>query len=150
MPVRRRQVLIRRKRDVAPVLLLFNVDNIKHVWNQVNSPRLRGLILFPDGVFVVALMTITSEPGEPVRRAHSAGFWRAQVAGWSILLVLGFCIRLVIFGNVEASFWLTLAMEPLAFALTSAAAVWHGRYAPKGASLAIVLACAVLLCAAAS
>ncbi|WP_245150583.1 sensor histidine kinase [Pollutimonas harenae] len=95
-------------------------------------------------------MTITSESGEPVRRMLSTGFWRAQVAGWSILLVLGFCIRLVIFGNVEASFWLTLAMEPLAFALTSTAAVWHVRHAPKDASLTIVLACAVLLCAAAS
>src|SRR3546814_10403394 len=80
----------------------------------------------------------------------SAGFWRAQIAGWSILFVLGFCIRLAVFGNAEASFWLTLAIEPLAFALTSAAAVLHGRHAPKGVSLVIMLACAVLLCLAAS
>lgn len=47
IPVRRQQWLIRRKRDVAPVFLLFNVNNIKHVWIQVNT-------LFSEpGVFIL-------------------------------------------------------------------------------------------------
>lgn len=96
------------------------------------------------------LMTVQPTSREFGYGGSSAGFWRAQVAGWSILFVLGFCIRLAVFGNAEASFWLTLAIEPLAFALTSVAAVLHGRHAPKGVSLAIMLACAVLLCLAAS
>src|SRR5690606_34309248 len=94
--------------------------------------------------------TVASEYREPGGGGLSAGFWRAQIAGWSILLVLGFCIRLVIFGNAEASFWLTLAIEPLAFALTSAAAVWHGRHASRTVSQLVVLACSILLCLAAS
>ncbi|MCC2597133.1 histidine kinase [Pusillimonas sp. MFBS29] len=93
---------------------------------------------------------MTFETGESARRVLSAGFWRAQVAGWLILLVLGFCIRLVVFGNIEASLWLTLVIEPLAFALTSAAAIWHVRHAPRGIPLPIVLPCVVMLCAAAA
>src|SRR3546814_3095033 len=52
--------------------------------------------------------------------------------------------------SAVASFWLTLSLEPLAFMLTSAAAVWHGRSVPRKSSSILVLACAVLLCAAAS
>ena len=77
-------------------------------------------------------------------------FWRAQVTGWVVLAVIGFCIRLAVFGNALAAFWLTLGLEPVAFALTSAAAVAHGRRASKTDSPILVLACAVLLCVAAS
>jgi len=80
----------------------------------------------------------------------SASFWRAQVVGWIFLAVLGFCIRLAVFGSASAAFWLTLGLEPLAFALTSVAAVLHARHTPKSASPILVLACAVLLCVAAS
>ena len=82
--------------------------------------------------------------------SHSAAFWRAQIEGWTILAALGFSIRLAVFGNAGASFWLTLALEPLAFVLTSAAALWHGRRFRKTASHVMELACAVLLCLCAS
>ncbi|HYG43129.1 MAG TPA: histidine kinase [Bordetella sp.] len=80
----------------------------------------------------------------------SPGFWRAQVVGWIFLAVVGFFIRLAVFGNASAAFWLTLALEPLAFVLTSAAAVWHGRNTSKTRSPISTLACAVLLCVAAA
>ncbi|HYG43753.1 MAG TPA: sensor histidine kinase, partial [Bordetella sp.] len=80
----------------------------------------------------------------------SPGFWRAQVVGWIFLAVVGFFIRLAVFGNASAAFWLTLALEPLAFGLTSAAAVWHGRNTSKTRSPISTLACAVLLCVAAA
>ncbi len=76
------------------------------------------------------------------------GFWRAQVMGWLILAIMGFCIRTAVFGNIEAAFWLMLGLEPLAFALTSTAAILHGRYQSSSTSPVLVLACAVLLCVA--
>lgn len=66
-------------------------------------------------------------PGE-----SSLGFWRAQTLGWLFLAIVGFFIRLAVFGNATAAFWLTVALEPLAFVLTSGAAVLHGRRAGKG------------------
>ncbi len=84
------------------------------------------------------------------RGESSAGFWRAQVVGWLFLAIIGFCIRLAVFGSAPAAFWLTLTLEPLAFLLTSAAAVWHGRRASSKHSPLLVLACSVLLCVAAS
>jgi len=78
------------------------------------------------------------------------GFWRAQAVVWISLAIIGFCIRFAIFGNAMAAFWPTLALEPLAFALTSAAAILHGRLTPKSESIVPTLACAVLLCLAAS
>src|SRR5690554_2231614 len=79
----------------------------------------------------------------------SAVFWRAQVAVWLLLALVGFCSRLLIFGNATAAFWLTIGLEPLAFALTSAAAIAHGRYA-RSLSLIPTLAFAMLLCLLAS
>ncbi|MBO9354210.1 sensor histidine kinase [Bordetella petrii] len=84
------------------------------------------------------------------RGESSTGFWRAQVVGWIVLAVIGFCIRLAVFGNAAAAFWLTLSLEPLAFMLTSAAAVWHGRGASGRHTPLLVLACSVVLCVAAS
>jgi len=78
------------------------------------------------------------------------GFWRAQIVGWMFLAFVGFFIRLAVFGNAVAAFWLTMGLEPLAFVMTSAAAVLHGRRSGKGDSPLLVLACAVLLCLAAS
>ncbi|WP_459614447.1 sensor histidine kinase [Bordetella sp. 2513F-2] len=80
----------------------------------------------------------------------SARFWRAQVLGWLFLGVSGFFIRWAAFGNAVAAFWLTVAMEPLAFVLTSSAACWHGRHSSRTAAPALVLACAALLCLAAA
>jgi LytS/YehU family sensor histidine kinase len=67
-----------------------------------------------------------------------------------ILAIIGFCIRLAVFGNAAAAFWLTLGLEPLAFALTSVAVIFHGRYSSRASSLILTVACAVLLCLAAS
>src|SRR5690606_35878273 len=39
------------------------------------------------------------------RGESSPGFWRAQVSGWLILAVIGFGIRLAIFGDAVAAFW---------------------------------------------
>ncbi len=78
------------------------------------------------------------------------GFWRAQVAGWVILAVIGFCIRFAVFGDAMAAFWLTLALEPLAFALTSTAAIIHRSHPPRTESVILTLACVALLCLAAS
>lgn len=78
----------------------------------------------------------------------SRGFWRAQIVGWIFLAVVGYFIRLAVFGNAIAAFWLTLALEPLAFALTSAAAMLHGSRPAKADSPILVLACAILLCLA--
>lgn len=80
----------------------------------------------------------------------SPGFWRAQIVGWLFLALVGYFIRLAVFGNAVAAFWLTLGLEPLAFALTSAAAVLHGHRSGKGDAPILTLACAVLLCLAAS
>jgi len=90
----------------------------------------------------------------PIGQALSLGessvaFWRAQVVGWIVLGVIGFCIRLVVFGNASVAFWVTVGVEPLAFAITSAAAVVHGRHPRTNVSIQIV-AGAVLLCIAAS
>ncbi|MEI2417634.1 histidine kinase [Orrella sp. JC864] len=82
--------------------------------------------------------------------AGSFGFWRAQAAVWALLAVIGFFIRFAVFGNAMAAFWLTVALEPLAFALTSAAATLHGRLAPRYAAAIPTLVCAVLLCLAAA
>lgn len=79
----------------------------------------------------------------------SAAFWRAQVAGWVVLATIGFCSRWVVFGNGTVAFWVTIGVEPVAFAMTSAAAVWHGRHPRPHASIQ-VLASALLLCVAAS
>lgn len=80
----------------------------------------------------------------------SFGFWRAQVVVWVLLGLIGFCIRFVMFGNGVAAVWLTLVLEPMAFVLTSAAAIVHGRYSPKTDSLVPIIAGAVLMCLAAS
>jgi len=79
----------------------------------------------------------------------SAAFWRAQVVGWVVLGVIGFFIRLVVFGNTAVAFWVTLGVDPLAFALTSVAAVIHGRHSRVNASIQ-VMASVVLLCVAAA
>lgn len=68
---------------------------------------------------------------------------------WLLLALVGFCSRLVIFGNAVAAFWLTLALEPLAFSLTSVAAMAHGRYA-RNAPFIPTFAVAALLCVLAS
>lgn len=94
---------------------------------------------------------IFTSTGQTLAQGESArGFWRAQAAGWIVLAIIGFCIRLAVFGNATAAFWLTLGLEPLAFALTSAAAVLHGRRRPRPGSQVPVIACAVLSCLAAS
>lgn len=80
----------------------------------------------------------------------SPGFWRAQIVGWIFLAVVGFFIRMAVFGNSAAAVWLTLVLEPLAFAMTSVAAVLHGRRAGKADAPILVLVSAVLLCLAAS
>lgn len=90
----------------------------------------------------------------PIGQALSLGessvaFWRAQVVGWCVLAIIGFCIRLVVFANATVAFWLTVGVEPLAFAITSAVAVFHGRHPRPNASIQ-VLASAVLLCLATS
>ena len=57
---------------------------------------------------------------------------------------------LAVFGNAVAAFWLMLALEPLAFVLTSVAAVLHGRRPAKADAPILVLVCAVFLCLGAS
>lgn len=79
----------------------------------------------------------------------SSVFWRAQTAVWLLLAIVGFCCRLIIFGNAVIAFWLTLALEPLAFLMTSAAAIAHGRYA-KNASFISAFIGAAILCFLAS
>lgn len=82
----------------------------------------------------------------------SVMFWRTQAVVWTLLAVVGFGIRLAIFGNATAAFWLTLALEPLAFVLTSAAAMAYDRHARNapfiptfiGAALLCVFASALL------
>ncbi|MCD0504961.1 sensor histidine kinase [Bordetella petrii] len=94
---------------------------------------------------------VFSTAGRGLALGESAkAFWRAQIAGWVLLALVGFCIRSAVFGNVSAGFWLTLVLEPLAFAFTSAAALAHGRRAGKGDAPIVVLAWAVLLCVAAA
>lgn len=68
---------------------------------------------------------------------------------WLLLALVGFCIRFIIFGNALAAFWLTIVLEPLAFVLTSAAALAHGRYG-KNLPLIPTLAFATVLCLLAS
>ncbi|NYT78440.1 histidine kinase [Alcaligenaceae bacterium] len=80
----------------------------------------------------------------------SFGFWRAQLMVWIILAFIGFFSRLAIFGNVMAAFWPTVAQEPLAFVLTSAAAIVHGRYWPKKIPFILTFVFSVLLCLIAS
>lgn len=80
----------------------------------------------------------------------SPGFWRAQIVGWIFLAVIGYFIRWAVFGNAVAAFWLMLALEPLAFVLTSVAALLHGRRPAKADSPILVLVCAVFLCLGAS
>lgn len=77
------------------------------------------------------------------------GFWRVQVAGWMCLAIMGFFIRLAVFGNARAAFWLTLGVEPLAFTMTSVAAALNARCRRAAAAPILVLACAVMLCVAA-
>jgi|SRR5690606_12577825 len=97
------------------------------------------------------MFTIFSPISQELGRDDSSqGFWRAQVVGWVFLAIIGFGIRLAVFGNASAAFWLTLGLEPLAFALTSAAAVFHGRRPARHTAPILVIACAVLLCVAAS
>lgn len=78
------------------------------------------------------------------------GLWRAQIVGWLCLAIIGFSSRAAVFGNTDAAFWLTLGVEPMAFALTSVAAVLLARRPPKEYSTILVLTCAVLLCAVAA
>lgn len=92
---------------------------------------------------------ISTSIGQGLSNGESSpGFWRAQIVGWIFLAVIGYCIRLAVFGNAVAAFWLTLTLEPLAFFLTSTAAVLHGRRAGKVDAPVLVVACAVLLCLA--
>lgn len=79
----------------------------------------------------------------------SAAFWRAQVVGWTLLGLLGFCVRLMVFDNAVVAFWLTLGADPLAFVMTSAMAVMHARHPRSRASIQVI-ASAVLLCIAAA
>lgn len=95
-------------------------------------------------------MIMTTISQELTQGESSAGFWRAQVVGWFFLALIGFSSRAAVFGNTEAAFWLTLSIEPLAFALTSTAAVLLMRHPPKPRAPILVLSCAVLLCAAAA
>ncbi len=89
--------------------------------------------------------------GRELSQGESApGFWRAQAVGWIFLAIVGYFIRLTVYGNAVAAFWLTLALEPLAFALTSLAATLHGRLPATARDPVKVLAGAVLLCVAAS
>ncbi len=80
----------------------------------------------------------------------SFGFWRAQVVVWAVLGLIGFCIRYVFFGSGMAAAWLTLALEPIAFALTSGAALMHVRFFHRRSSFFPTLASAALLCLAAA
>ena len=66
-------------------------------------------------------MTTTTIGRELSQGESASGFWRAQVVGWVFLAVVGYFIRLAVFGNAVAAFWLTVALEPLAFGLTSVA-----------------------------
>jgi len=94
---------------------------------------------------------IATSIGRELSQGESApGFWRAQTVGWVFLAFVGYFIRLAAFGNPIAAFWLTLTLEPLAFALTSLAAVQHGRLPARVREPLPVLACAVVLCVAAS
>lgn len=95
-------------------------------------------------------MIVTSTSQELIQGESSLGFWRAQVVGWFFLAIIGFSSRAAVFGNAEAAFWLTLGVEPLAFALTSIAAVLLARRPPRVHAPILVLSCAVLLCAAAA
>ncbi|EHK62996.1 putative transmembrane sensor histidine kinase transcription regulator protein [Achromobacter arsenitoxydans SY8] len=99
-----------------------------------------------DGVSMIS----TSIGGELSQGESAPGFWRAQVVGWIFLAFVGYFIRLAVFGNAVAAFWLTLALEPLAFILTSVAAMAHGRLPSGQREPVIVLAGSVLLCVAAS
>ncbi|MCP2517505.1 histidine kinase [Achromobacter mucicolens] len=95
-------------------------------------------------------MTTTTIGRELSQGESAPGFWRAQVVGWIFLAIVGYFIRLAVFGNAVAAFWLTVALEPLAFGLTSVAALWHGRLLARPRQPVLVLACAVALCLAAS
>ena len=85
------------------------------------------------------------DPGET-----SFGFWRAQLIVWLLLGLIGFFIRFAVYGSGTAAAWLALVLEPMAFALTSAAAILHWRYSPLTRSLIPIISCAVLMCVAAS
>jgi len=102
--------------------------------------------LWADFTTVMNIRPITHESNSS---QASNVFWRAQVAVWLLLALVGFCIRFIIFGNALAAFWLTIVLEPLAFVLTSAAALAHGRYG-KNTALIPTLAFATLLCLLAS
>ncbi|MCD0504890.1 sensor histidine kinase [Bordetella petrii] len=80
----------------------------------------------------------------------SPGFWRVQVAGWCCLAAIGFYIRWTVFGNAAAALWLTLALDPVGFALTSMAAWTHARAVPTGRSPGPVVAGVLVSCLAAS
>lgn len=94
---------------------------------------------------------IWTSTGRELSHGESAPrFWRAQIVGWIFLAIVGYFIRLTVFGNAVAAFWLTLALEPLAFALTSLAATLHGRLPARSREPVKVLVGAVVLCVAAS
>ncbi|NYT59019.1 histidine kinase [Alcaligenaceae bacterium] len=95
-------------------------------------------------------MNLKSISQEFSRGESSLGFWRAQVLGWSILAAVGFCIRLAIFGNITAALWLTLALEPVAFALTSVAAVALSNRPFRNDSIILTFVCVAMLCALAA
>ena len=83
----------------------------------------------------------SEEPGSPA-------LWRAQAVGWLFIMVVGFSSRTAVFESAEAALWLTLAVEPLAFLMTSAAAILLSRHSPLGRPLYAVLPYAILACAA--
>jgi len=73
-------------------------------------------------------------------------FWHAQLMGWMVLGIIGFCIRYAAFGHAWLALGLTLTLDTLSFLLTSAAAVLHARYAGSARRLSVVAA-AIMLCA---
>lgn len=81
------------------------------------------------------------DPGVP-------NLWRAQAIGWLFIMLVGLSSRTAVFGSAEAALWLTLAVEPLAFVMTSVAAVLLLRHSPLGRPLHVILPYAVLACAA--
>jgi len=95
-------------------------------------------------------MVLESTGAEFGRKGFAPGFWRAQVMGWLVLATMGYGIRVAVFDNAAAAFWLTLGMDPLAFLLTSSCAALYGRRSSRANASLLALACAALLCLAAS
>ncbi|MFA5488846.1 MAG: histidine kinase [Candidimonas sp.] len=92
-------------------------------------------------------MISTTFSRELLQGESARGFWRAHIAGWFFLAVIGFSSRAAVFGSTEAAFWLTLVLDPLAFALTSIAAVMLARHPPTLRAPFLALFCVIPLCA---